>query len=75
LKIYFVLGGPGSGKGTQCARLAEKHGLVHISTGDMLREEVSNGTAVGRKAESLMIEGKMIPIVLKIDLGINDGNN
>lgn len=63
LKIVFVLGGPGSGKGTQCTEIAKKFGLAHISTGDILREEVRNKTMVGKKAEELIREGKMIPDV------------
>jgi adenylate kinase len=66
LKIVFVLGGPGSGKGTQCAEISKKFRLAHISTGDILREEVKNKTMVGKKAEELIREGKMIPDVEKV---------
>jgi adenylate kinase len=59
--IVFVLGGPGSGKGTQCERLAKEFGYLHVSTGDLLRDEVACKTNIGREAESLMKEGKMVP--------------
>jgi UMP-CMP kinase len=42
--VFFILGGPGSGKGTQCAKLSEKHGFVHLSAGDLLREERDSGS-------------------------------
>jgi adenylate kinase len=64
----FVLGGPGSGKGTQCAKLVDEFKLTHLSTGDLLRAEVDKGTAVGKKAASLMKEGKMVPTSLVIGL-------
>jgi len=66
--IVFVLGGPGSGKGTQCAKLVDEFKLKHLSTGDLLRAEVDKGTPVGQKAESLMQEGKMVPTSLVIGL-------
>jgi len=55
-----VLGGPGSGKGTQCAKFVEAYGLVHISTGDLLREEVALGTELGLEIRDAMEEGKMV---------------
>jgi len=60
-RIVFVLGGPGAGKGTQCARIVEKYGYKHLSTGDLLREEVAAGTEIGQKADALMKEGKLVP--------------
>lgn len=62
-KIVFVLGGPGSGKGTQCDKLSGL-GYAHISTGDLLRDEVKKGTPLGVKLEADMKEGKMIPLVI-----------
>jgi adenylate kinase len=59
--IVFVLGGPGSGKGTQCARIAEGFGYTHLSTGDLLRAEVAAGTPTGKEAEALMKEGNLVP--------------
>lgn len=55
------LGAPGAGKGTQAKRVAEAAGLAHISTGDMLRQEVAAGTDLGRQAKSFMDAGKLVP--------------
>lgn len=55
-----VLGRQGAGKGTQCARLVEEFGLVHVSTGDMLRAAVANGTELGKKAEAVMTAGDLV---------------
>lgn len=60
-KIIFVLGGPGSGKGTQCDRIVKKYKLTHLSAGDLLREEVKSGSATGQELESVMKEGKLVP--------------
>ena len=59
--MVFVLGGPGSGKGTQCAKIAERYDCAHISAGDVLREEVRNGTEIGKECDALMKEGKLVP--------------
>lgn len=61
--IVFVVGGPGSGKGTQCEQISKQFGYAHISTGDLLREEVKKGSALGISLEADMKEGKMIPMV------------
>ncbi|KAJ3117070.1 hypothetical protein HDU96_007988 [Phlyctochytrium bullatum] len=66
--IVFVLGGPGSGKGTQCARLAKEFGLCHISTGDLLRLELERGTEIGKQCGDLMKEGKIVPMSIIIGL-------
>lgn len=57
----ILLGPPGSGKGTQAKRIAERFGLPHLSTGDMFRENVSRGTELGRKAKPLMERGGLVP--------------
>lgn len=62
------LGPPGSGKGTQAVRLAEKAGLVHLSTGDVLRAAVKAGTELGKKAEGYMTRGELVPDDLIIGL-------
>lgn len=58
--IYFVMGGPGSGKGTQCEKLIQSYGMVHLSAGDLLRAEVKSGSAEGRKIAKIIEEGKIV---------------
>eukprot|EP00900_Chrysochromulina_parva_P016511 jgi/Chrpa1/24861/Chrysochromulina_OHIO_Genome00001432-RA len=52
--VVFVLGGPGSGKGTQCAKLIERYGAAHFSAGDLLREEVKKGTEQGKMIDEMI---------------------
>lgn len=64
--IFF--GPPGAGKGTQAAIIAERKGWAHISTGDMLRAHVANGTDLGRRAKGIMDQGLLVPDDLVIDM-------
>ncbi len=56
-----ILGAPGSGKGTQAGRLVERFNLRHVSSGELLRNEVAKGTPLGKEIETLMKEGKLVP--------------
>lgn len=56
-------GGPGSGKGTQCAKIVEEFGYVHLSAGDLLRQEVAKGNERGQMIENIMKEGNLVPQV------------
>lgn len=63
-----IFGAPGSGKGTQSARIVEKYGLNHISTGDVLRAEIKTGTELGKTAKGYIDQGQLIPDALMIDI-------
>ena len=56
-----LFGPPGAGKGTQSQKLIEKYGLIHLSTGDLLRGEITQGTALGLEAKKLMDQGVLVP--------------
>jgi len=68
LSLVFVLGGPGSGKGTNCERISKEFGYKHLSSGDLLRDEVKSGSELGVKLNAIMQTGALVPgeIVLKI---------
>jgi len=57
----ILFGPPGSGKGTQSEKLVEKYGLVHLSTGNLLREEIANKTPLGMEAKNFMDKGQLVP--------------
>jgi len=77
LKRIVLLGPPGAGKGTQAKILAAQNGLVHLSTGDILRDEVARDTELGRKAKGYMNRGDLVPDQLIIDMikGRLDGDD
>jgi adenylate kinase len=64
----ILLGPPGAGKGTQAQRLATKHKIVQLSTGDMLREAVKSATPIGRKVQDIIAHGKLAPDGVVVDL-------
>lgn len=68
MKNIVIFGAPGSGKGTQSDLLVEKYGFKHISTGDVLRAEIKNGTELGRTAKEYIDNGQLIPDSLMIDI-------
>ena len=66
--IIVMLGAPGAGKGTQAARIAEAFGLPHISTGDIFRSNLKEGTELGLKAKAYMDAGELVPDSLTVEL-------
>lgn len=63
-----IFGAPGSGKGTQSENLIKKYNLAHISTGDVLRAEMKNGTKLGKLAEGYISKGQLVPDAVVIDM-------
>mmetsp|Transcript_34016 Transcript_34016/g.87218 ORF Transcript_34016/g.87218 Transcript_34016/m.87218 type:complete len:307 (+) Transcript_34016:59-979(+) len=66
--LVVIAGPPAAGKGTQCEKIKAKYGYVHISTGDILRENVKAGTELGKKAKGFMDSGALVPSELIVDL-------
>ncbi|XP_010524822.1 PREDICTED: UMP-CMP kinase 3-like isoform X2 [Tarenaya hassleriana] len=66
--VVFVLGGPGSGKGTQCANIVEHFGYTHLSAGDLLRAEIKSGSENGTMIQNMIKEGKIVPSEVTIKL-------
>ena len=64
----IMLGAPGAGKGPQAKMIAEKYSIPHISTGDIFRANIKNGTELGKKAKSYMDKGQLVPDELTLDL-------
>lgn len=64
----IMLGAPGAGKGTQAKRIAEKYSVPHISTGDIFRANIKNGTELGKKAKTFMDQGLLVPDELVVEL-------
>lgn len=65
---FLIFGPPGSGKGTQSVRLAEKFNLIHLSTGDMLRAEIIAGTELSKKMSLIMSKGELVPDEVVIEM-------
>jgi adenylate kinase family enzyme len=63
-----LFGAPGCGKGTQAARLKEKYGIDHVSTGNVIREEIARGTKLGKEMESYITTGRLAPDQVVIDM-------
>jgi adenylate kinase len=70
----ILFGPPGSGKGTQAENLIEKYGILHISTGDLFRYEMSNDTPLGLKAKEYMAKGELVPDAVTIGMLENKVN-
>ena len=64
----IMLGAPGAGKGTQAKMIAEKFGIPHISTGDIFRANIKNGTELGKKAKEFMDKGQLVPDELTVEI-------
>ena len=64
----LLIGAPGSGKGTQATRLAEHFGLTHISSGDLLRQHVTDGTPLGKEVQQYVAHGDLVPDTLLMDV-------
>jgi len=63
-----LLGAPGAGKGTQCKRIAARYSLLHLSSGDILRNQKAEGTELGKKAQSYMDSGELVPDEVMVEM-------
>ena len=70
----IMLGAPGAGKGTQAKKIAEKYEIPHISTGDIFRANIKNGTELGNKAKSYMDQGHLVPDELPVIWSLIESN-
>ncbi len=70
----IMLGAPGAGKGTQAKKIAAKYNIPHISTGDIFRANIKNGTELGKKAKTYMDQGLLVPDELVVDLVVDRVN-
>lgn len=70
----IMLGAPGAGKGTQAKKIADKYDIPHISTGDIFRSNIKNGTELGKKAKIYMDQGLLVPDELVVDLVVDRVN-
>eukprot|EP01032_Pedospumella_encystans_P020141 gene20141-22890_t len=67
-KVIFVLGGPGSGKGTQCERLSNEFGIRHLSAGELLRQEIQSESENGKLIDEFLKMGKIVPVEISLGL-------
>jgi len=66
--VVFVLGGPGAGKGTQCEKIVKEFGFIHLSAGELLREEQKSGSENGELIDTYIKEGKIVPVEITVGL-------
>ena len=69
--VIFVLGGPGAGKGTQCANIVRDYNFTHLSAGDLLRAHVKSGTEDGNMVAQMIKDGKIVPSAVTVKLLLN----
>jgi UMP-CMP kinase len=67
-KVFFILGGPGSGKGTYCTKLSNEKGFPHFSAGDLLREERDSGSELAATINENISQGKLVPSEITVQL-------
>ena len=67
----ILLGAPGAGKGTQCKRIAANYGLLHLSSGDILRQQRAQATSLGKKAAAFMDSGKLVPDQIIVEMMVD----